>query len=479
MALMKRIYGLVVSSALLSACAAVPPVSEAGPAPVGVPNQWFAPVLAHQGSPVALAEWWGQFNDPVLVNWIALAERNSPTLAAARAQVFAARAALQTTDVLAGPQVAAVGSVSRGQASLSQPLGTSVGAGLQASWALDLWGGNRAGVAQASAQQEAAQAGWHAARVLVASELAQTYFSHQLCRVQLQVAERDRDSRAVTASAAAQTERAGLTAPAVAALARASAADSAARARQQRDQCERQIKALVLLTALPEPALREQIAAAPADAASVALAPVLSVQAVPMDVIRQRPDVARSQATWVAAAEGVGVARADMLPNLSFSGSWLRNHFSGGDAQAAFNTWSIGPLSMTIPVVGRSALQARTDAAVAQYDASGQAYAATLRQAVAEVEQALVTLDGLRHREQDTAIALAGYTQSFKATEARYRVGFASLNDLEEARRLQLNAQSSDIALKQERLNTWINLYVALGGGFDPKNAELAIKEPT
>lgn len=134
---------------------------------------------------------------------------------------------------------------------------------------------------------------------------------------------------------------------------------------------------------------------------------------------------------------------------------------------------------MTVPVVGRGALQARTDAAEAQYKASGQAYAATLRQAVAEVEQALVSLDGLRLREQSTAAALAGYTQSFKATEARYKVGFANLNELEEARRLQLNAESGTVALQQERINTWISLYVALGGGFDPETNLSATKEPS
>jgi outer membrane protein TolC len=315
--------------------------------------------------------------------------------------------------------------------------------------------------------------------VLVASELAQTYFAYRTCQVQLGVAERDRDSRAVTAEAAGHTERAGLTAPAVAALARASAADSAARTRQQADQCNRQIKGLVALTALPEPELRSALVEAPGVAAASALEAALAVKAVPMDTIRQRPDVASAQANWVAAAEGVGVARANMLPSLSFSGSWLRNAYSTGGETTSFNTWSIGPLSMTIPVVGRGALQARTDAAEAQYQASGQAYAATLRQAVSEVEQALVSLDGLRQREENTATALAGYTQSFKATEARYKVGFASLNDLEDARRLQLNAESSAIGLQLERINTWISLYVALGGGFDPENNLSAIKDPS
>ena len=477
---MKRLFGVVCSAALISACAVTPPVDPAGPGSSRVAGQWFVPVTAHQGDELNLGQWWGRFNDPVLVEWIAQAQAQSPTLAAARAQVFAARAALQTSEVLAGPQVAAVASASRGQSAYTaDSLGTSLGLGLQASWAIDLWGGNRAGVAQAEAQQTAAVAGWHDARVLVASELAQAYFGQRLCQVQLSVAERDRDSRAATAQAARQTERAGLTAPAVAALAQASAADSVARARQQADVCERQTKALVALTGLPEPEVRAGLASVPAPFTTSTIETALAVKAVPMDTLRQRPDVARAQANWVAAAQGVGVARADMLPSLSFSGNWLRNRYASGGSDTSFNTWSIGPLSMTVPVVGRGALQARTEAAEAQYTASGQAYAATLRQAIAEVEQALVGLDGLLQREQATATALAGYTQSFKATEARYKVGFASLNELEESRRLQLNAESATLALRQERINTWISLYVALGGGFDPESHLSAIKEPS
>ena len=376
----------------------------------------------------------------------------------------------QATDVLAGPQVAAVASASRGQSfDETKIVGTSLGVGLQASWAIDLWGGNRAGVAQADAQQTAALAGWHDARVLVASELAQTYFAQRLCQVQLRVAERDRDSRAVTAQAAGHTERAGLTAPAVAALAQASAADSVARARQQADACERQTKALVALTGLPEPEVRAALATVPDELHIGGRGKRAGRESRAHGHPASTARCGAAQANWVASAQGVGVARADMLPSLSFSGSWLRNQLLHGHLRHGFNTWSIGPFSMTVPVVGRGALQARTEAAEAQYKASGVAYAATLRQAIAEVEQALVGLDGLRQREQATATALAGYTQSFKATEARYKVGFASLNELEEARRLQLNAESATLALQQERINTWISLYVALGGGFDPE----------
>ena len=476
---MKRMLAVVASAAVLSACSVTRPPADV---PVEVPATWYAPPLAHQGSTQQLTAWWGAFEDPVLTDWIASAQRQSPSVASARAQVFAARAARLGVEAQTGPQLNAVANASRGLTDPATPLGTTLNAGLQASWAIGLWGENDARRGSAQAQQDAASAGWHEARVLVASELAQLYFGQRLCREQLAVATRDRDSRAVTSENNVVSERAGLTAPAVAALARASAAEGAARFRQQDEACERQVKSLTALTGVPEPEVRQRLAGAPELQAllrSDRMDRMLSVNAVPAEVIRQRPDVYRAQRDLVAASEEVGVARAALLPSLSLSASVLRNRFSGGGMEGTFNTWSAGPITLSMPLLGRGALHANTDSAMARYEAAAVAYAGTLRQAVAEVEQALVSIASLRERVASTQTAVDGYGQSFQATEARYRVGLASLNELEEARRLKLAADSSAVALQQERINAWIQLYVALGGGFDPVNNPDAFKEPS
>ncbi len=453
----------MLAATLLGACAttALPP-SE----PATLPAAWYAPPLPHGGSSADLAQWWARFNDPVLADWQTRAQAQSPSLAEARTRVFQARAQLRGEQSASAPQVAAVASASRG-VQLGQPLASSLGAGVQASWALDIWGGARAGVNAAQARQDAAGAGWHEARVLVASELASLYFGQRLCRVQLQVTQDDRDSRAVTARATAQSEGAGLTAPAVAGLARASAAEAASRYQQQFQVCEQQIKSLVALTGLAEPVLRTQLAQAPALPAGPALDALLGVVAVPAEVLRQRPDVFRAQRALVAAGESVGVARAALLPSLSLSGNVLVGRVWSGGLDASFNSWSVGPFTLSLPLTGRGALQAGVDSAQAGYESAGVAYAASLRNAIAEVERALLALVALREQQGSNATALAGYTQSFTGTEARYRVGFASLSELEDARRLKLNAESSAVALQQNRIEAWIDLYMALGGGFD------------
>ena len=470
---------LILASVLgLTACGSMgpPPDRSVQAVETSLPKVWYAPPLPHQGQTVSMTDWWSRLGDAQLSSLIGEAQQGSASIIAARAQVFAARAALAGADSATLPQVGLTAGVYRG-VNASAPLGTGMNAGLQASWALDVWGQNASTVRQASAQAAAAQAGWHEARVLMAAETARLYLGWRSCLAQKAVIDSDRRSRTVTAQSAADTDRAGLLAPATAALARAGQADAESRLAQQHRQCEQQLKAMVALVGGDELRLRERLGTGivlpdPAQAGSA-----LKVAAVPMEVIRQRPDVARAQQELVAAAEGVGVARAALWPSLSLTGNVLRNRFTAGGESTTFNTWSVGPLSLNLPLIGRGGLSASAEAAAARYEAAALGYANVLRRAVAEVEQSLVALDALRTQLVANQQAVAGYTRSFEATEARYRVGLANLNELEEARRLKLNADSGAVALQLDHLTTWIALYVALGGGFDPQIAPEPVRK--
>jgi outer membrane protein, multidrug efflux system len=99
-------------------------------------------------------------------------------------------------------------------------------------------------------------------------------------------------------------------------------------------------------------------------------------------------------------------------------------------------------------------------------------YAARVRQAVREVEEALVNLESARLRTEDARVAMEGYRTSFAATEARYRGGLASLVELEDARRTALAAETAWVTLQRERVVAWIGLYRAMGGGWAAPEAQ-------
>ena len=454
-----RLTAAVAAALWLSGCASTGPSTAPS---AQVPAQWHAP-LAHNGALSDLASWWQQFDDPLLVELIESAQTASPTVASAASRIQQARATRIAAGAALLPTLDAVGSVSRGNSQPPVPLATVGQVGLQAGWEIDLFGGKRQAAQAAQERLDGARAGWHEARVSVAAETANSYVSLRTCERLLVVADNDVKSRAETARLSELSAQAGFTAPAVAALARASAAEGSARATQQRAACDVLVKALVALSALPEPQLRQKLAGAwtePSQAADLAVA------SVPAQVLAQRPDVYQAEREVAAASADVGSARAERFPRLSLSGSIAAGRVRTGGVTTDLQTWSIGPLAVTLPIFDGGRRAADVDAAQARYEEAAALYAARVRQAVREVEEALVNLESARLRGDDARVAAEGFRVSFAATEARYRSGLASLVELEDARRTALAAETALVGLQRERVAAWIALYRALGGGW-------------
>ena len=145
---------------------------------------WQAP-LPHGGRLVELDQWWAQFDDPLMARLVTAAEGVSPSIASAGARIAEARATRVGAEAALLPQVNATASASRGRPDLALPLATASNAGLQASWELDVFGGNRAGRSAAEARLAGAEATWHDARVIVAAETANQYLGLRACQARL------------------------------------------------------------------------------------------------------------------------------------------------------------------------------------------------------------------------------------------------------------------------------------------------------
>jgi len=460
-----RILGTVAALAMLSACSTtlLPPSRVEAP----VAPAWQAP-LPHAGSVVSLANWWQQQGDPVLADLIEAAQAASPTVTNGLARIEDARAKQALAYAALVPNLSAQASAARGVSQPQVPVATTVQGGLQASWELDLVGANRAVNEAAAAQVASSRAQWHDARVSVAAEVANLYYAQGTCLQLLDAARRDAASYQETARLTDINLRAGFVSAGIAALARAGAADSNNRLTQQAAQCDLNIKALVALTALPEPQLRSKLATAwgkPAQAAPI------SVNSVPAQTIAQRPDVFAAERDVVVAAAAVGSARAQRYPRLSLNGSIGAMRVSSGGVDQNESTWSFGPLAVSMPLWDGGQRAAAAQAAEAAYQGSISIYQSKVRQAVREVEEALVNLHSTEARTADAAAAARGYAESLAATQARYDHGLSSLMDLEEARRMARAAQSAQIGLQGQRNQAWVSLYRALGGGFDPGTA--------
>jgi outer membrane protein, multidrug efflux system len=136
------------------------------------------------------------------------------------------------------------------------------------------------------------------------------------------------------------------------------------------------------------------------------------------------------------------------------------------DATLSDTTFSIGPLAVSLPLFDGGRRAADVEAARAAYDDAVVQLQAALREAVREVEDALVRLQGSATRAGDARLAAENFDASLRATEARWKGGVASLFELEDARRSAAAARATLIELERERLVAGIDLIRALGGGW-------------
>jgi multidrug efflux system outer membrane protein len=449
----------VFASLMLAACAVGPTYS--GPAPTA-PVAWQA-VLPHGGDVDVMHNWWRQFDDPTVARLIALAEAESPSLMKAWTGIEKARAT-QTTARSGGlPGVDGSASLtrSRQQSMLgAATTGTTRSAGLDAAWEIDLFAKVRRNTEAADARADARVADWHDARISLAAEVADTYVRYRACVLLADAYQRERTSTAATEKATAMAVRLGFNAQADVALAHASLANASSTLLSQRAQCDLLVKSLVDLTGQDEPALRELLAGG----SGIPKPAGLAIESVPADALRQRPDLASLERELAASSAEIGVAQADLYPSLSLSGLISVSAAAGA---SSFTGWSVGP-SLSLPIFDSGRRRAAVDTARASYQAAFAGYRQGVRTAVKEVEQALVNLDSTARRTEEAERAADGYRRYFRATEANWRAGSESLLTLEEARRSALSAEINVITLQRDRVEHWITLYKALGGGWQP-----------
>jgi NodT family efflux transporter outer membrane factor (OMF) lipoprotein len=454
---------LIVSAAIcLSACATVGP-DYTQPA-LGLPGTWQA---QNTGKLDDLNTWWASFSDPVLTALLDVAQKDNPTLDTAAAAIAKARANRGSTEAGLFPSVNANGAAGY-SGYLKNETGTTGSAshGLDSSWELDLFGKTRRSVESAGALVQASVADWHDVRVSLAAEVATTYVDYRAGRLKQKYYEEQAASQSKTSELTMLSARAGFSPQADARLAEASAAGTRSTALSQKTECDVLVKSLVALTGLSEIELREKLGTAIPELPKPA---GLVVTSLPANLLRQRPDLVSAERNLASASALIGVAEAARYPSFTLSGSVTLSAVGGSAGQLP---WSFGP-SLTLPLFNRGKTDANIKSARADYDAALASYRSTVRSAVREVEQALVRLDSITQREQEVRKSADGYQYYLVATEQNWHVGGTSLLDLETARRSAISAQITLLELQQNRLEYWIALYKAVGGGWNADKGEM------
>lgn len=464
----------------LSACITVGPDYKRPDLPQSdVPAHWTSPANASDRQPAPLA-WWAELGDPTLDQLVDQAFRDSPTLDAAIARLAESRALHRQVRSGGLPTLGAGASAERAGDDDTAP-GNTTDLSLNASWELDLFGAVARGKEGAAAREAAQLATLADARVSLAADVVDAYLSLRACQSELQLAEQDVASRDATRQLTEDSVAVGFTAPYQGIRSAASVAEARTRLADTRARCQRVENLLTRLTGLARPQLAQRTGA-PGGLERLPEPQRFDV-AIPAQALMQRPDVRAAERSLAAASADVGLAQADRLPRLSLSGAFGYTTTGSGNGYVSLGSWSFGPaLSLPIFDAGRRAAAVR--AAQARYDEALAGYKTRARAAIQEVEDALTRYAAANERAENARLAATRYQQYFDAVDSRYREGASNLLELEDARRAMLDARQTLLGVKKERLQAWVTLNRATGGGAQyqpqtpPAPASAAINPP-
>lgn len=418
-------------------------------------------------------EWWKLFADPMLDELVAQALENNQDLQAAVARLEAADAAAREAGAERFPALDLSGSSIRSRSSGETANGQRMGAmtstnrrmALGIHYELDLWGRIRRSTEAARAQALASQFSRDALRISLTSQVADTYLGLRSLDAQLQATRETLASREQTL----KIVKARLEAGAASAVdqAQAQAAYSAAQAqwnqlRRQRGVTETQ---LALLTGKPGLKL------APGDFAKLPLPPMPPV-GLPSALLEARPDVRQAEEQLVAANARIGIAKSAFFPTISLTGllgsesAALSSLFSSGAS-----IWSYGA-ALAMPIFDAGRTGARVDQASAGQKEAVANYQKTLQTAFKEVSDALISLKEYSEEEIALATQVDAAQQALTLAQARYEAGYTSFLEVLDSQRSLNNAQLLYLAGRKNRLSASVDLFKALGGGWQPEQAE-------
>jgi NodT family efflux transporter outer membrane factor (OMF) lipoprotein len=458
----------------------LPSISFLGKPEPLVPNRAPAASAKGDASPVDPA-WWTAFRDPILTS---LARRvaaanldvNSGTLklAESRSQLgVVASAALPAINGNASYQrelFSQNGLVSLGNQ--FAPPGTSFvvppisiyQAGFDASWELDLWGHVRRQIEAAGAQAEAAEIDRRGVLVSTLAELARDYI--QLRGVQAQIAISNENLNSANDILQLTKTRAarGLTTQLDVENAAAEAASIGAQLPGLENQASMEINALSLLLDEPPGSLRSELARAK----PIPPVPPRVPLGIASELARRRPDIREAEAQLHAATAGIGVAVADFYPsvklngtNVEFNALDLKNLWKGSSLQ-----YVLGP-SLSIPIFEGGRLKSTLELREIQQQEAAITYHKTVLQAWHEVVNALVAYRTEQQRRTRLKDQVDHSRRALALSRTRYVTGVTDFISVLDAERTLLQAELQHAQSTTDVSTNLVQLYKALGGGWE------------
>jgi multidrug efflux system outer membrane protein len=426
-----------------------------------------------QAQSIADAPWWEVVKDAQLQTLIREAIANNLDLRVATARVAEARAQYGIARSFLFPEVGVAAGYSAQQVSrLSEPpQGTAAGktyqnwsAGFPISWEIDLFGRIRREKQAAFAAYLATEEGRRAALITLVADVASTYLFLRELDLQLEVARRTVRTNEETVQFYEKRLQGGISNRLEVDRAVANRARTAVVIPQLDQQIAITENALCLLLGRPPGSIER------GQALSENQVPEVPV-GLPAALLERRPDVLAAEQLLVASNANVGAAKALFFPTISLTG--LLGTLSGDFdklLKADSNVWQVSP-SLFAPIFQGGRIRRNYDAARARFEQAAAQYQKAALNSYREVANALVSLKKLGEARLELEDGVEALTNAAVLSRSRYDAGLASYLEILNADQQLFDQELQLAQVRGEELRAFVELYRALGGGWqaEPK----------
>jgi NodT family efflux transporter outer membrane factor (OMF) lipoprotein len=443
-----------------------------GPPPAPLTNQWKVPQESVSAACMAdpCAAWWSDFQDPDLDHLMQWAVAANPGLREAYFRIMESRARRGVVTGQRLPEVKGDGRYSYKKVSgnsspyalTAQESFSLFSTSFDASWEMDLWGKYCRAIEAADAEICVSQGDYHYVLLTLLGDVAVAYVELRTYQERIEVANQNLEVQQRTLRFVQERNRVGLTKP----------LDSA-QAKSNLHATMATIPALEIGLQQAENRLCVLLGEAPHDLRAqldpvrpIPVAPAEVALGFPADLLRRRPDLKSAEAKVAAASARIGVAVADLYPQLSLTGTIS---VDSADITNLFTSQSVahhvGP-ALTWNILNFGRIRNKIRAQEARFEQAVQRYQSTVLSAAEEVENALASYMLERERSESLAQAVAAAKESNRLAELYYGQGLTNFQSVLDAQRSMLVLQDKLALNRAAVTHGRISLYKALGGGW-------------
>ena len=470
----KSLISLAVTAFILGGCSLIPEYKQPA-APVAAQYPQGPAYSPAEAANVAAAEqgWRQFFHDPALQQLIQTALVNNRDLRVAALNIDAYRAQyrIQRADLF--PAVSATGSGSRqrvpanlstsGESGITSQYSATLGV---SAYELDLFGRIRSLSEQALETYFSSEEARRSTQISLVANVANAYLTWQADQELLKLTQNTLKAFEESYRLTSRSNEVGVSSALDLSQSRTSVESARVSLARYQRQVAQDLNSLTLLLGSGLPNNLPQ--AQPLSADLLSLVPA----GMPSELLQRRPDILQAEHELKAANANIGAARAAFFPSISLTANAgtispdLSGLFNGGSG-----TWLFQP-SINIPIFNAGSLRASLDYSKIQKDIGVANYEKSIQTAFQEVADGLAARQTYTDQLQAQRDFVTANQDYYRLAERRYRIGVDSNLTFLDAQRQLFSAEQVLITDRLAQLVSAVNLYKALGGGWNQQTAK-------